>query len=80
MSDNTHSTPDTKTSQRCKHDVSMVNEVDARVLKMKAIADLMLSSRSGDLAEDTVSNIGWLLIDMADELRAIVGEKVEVTA
>lgn len=69
-----------KTNQRCKHDVSMINEVDERMLKIKAIADLMLSSRSIDLAEDTVTNIGWLLIGMADEVRAIVNEKEEVAA
>lgn len=60
---------------RCKHDVEMVNEVTERMLKMKAVADLLLCSRAGDLAEDTLNNIGWLLIDMADEAWAIVCER-----
>lgn len=65
---------------RCKHDVEMVNEVSARLLKMKAVVDLMLCSRAGDLAQDTLNNLGWLLIDMVDEMKAIVCESQEAAA
>lgn len=67
-----------KTAARSIHDVQMVNEVTERLLKMKAVADLMLCSRASDLAEDTMSNVGWLLVDMIDETKAIVCSTEEV--
>lgn len=65
---------------RCKHDVEMVNEVNERVLKMKAVADLLLCTNAGDLEQGTLNNIGWLLIDMLSEINDVVGEHKEVVA
>lgn len=69
-----------KTTDRPWRDVEMVNEVTERLLKMKAVADLMLCVRAGDLAEDTMTNVGWLLVDMIDETKEIVCETKEVSA
>lgn len=70
--------PPRAATRRCKHDSEMVNEVNARLLKIKAVADLVMCSRVGDLADDTLGNIGWLLIDLVDETKSIVSETSEV--
>lgn len=72
--------PAEKAMRRCVHDAGMVNEVTERLLKMKAVGDLMLCSSAGDLAEDTLNNLGWLLVDMIDETKAIVCETKEAQA
>lgn len=68
-----------KTAARNIRDIQMVNEVTERLLKMKAVADLMLCVRADDLAEDTMTNVGWLLVDMIDETKAIVCGTEEVS-
>ena len=71
----------TQTAQpeRCKHDTEMVNEVNARLSKIKAVTDLMLCSSCDHLADNTMSNIGWLLMEMLDEVHQIVNARMEVT-
>jgi len=72
--------PPLAATKRCKHDSEMVNEVNARLLKIKAVADLVMCSRVGDLADDTLGHVGWLLIDLVDETKAIVSETKEMPA
>ena len=69
----------TQTAQpeRCKHDTEMVNEVNARLCKIKAVTDLMLSNRGDDLDDTTMSNIGWLLMGMLGEVHQIVNAPME---
>ena len=71
---------DAKSVAHCKHDTEMVNEVNARLLKMRAVVDLMMCSDGLSFMKDTLPNIGWLLLEMIDETKAIVNEKAEVTA
>jgi hypothetical protein len=64
----------------CKHDVEMVNEVDERLAKILAVADILMCTESSGLLRDTMANIGWLLMDLTQEVKEIVNEKKEATA
>lgn len=69
-----------KSIGRCKHDSQMVNEVNERLIKMKAVVDLMMCAKDDELVEGTLSGAAWLLFDLISETRTIVGEKQEATA
>lgn len=71
-------TPPRTATPRCKHDAKMVDEINARLLKIKAVADLMMCTRGGDLPDDTLGNIGWLMIDLVEEAKDILSETREV--
>lgn len=61
---------------RSKHDVNMVNKASERLAKALAIADLMMTHGDPELvAQETTSNIGWLLFDLLSETKELVEEK-----